>query len=597
MIRYTATIALWIFSSTLPAQSPGERRVGDEHWTSPVLSIDAAIADADGDTVPDRIDEVVHVRGTVIIPPGVLAEQFFQVAVYDGTRGVSLFSYETSMELEIGDQVEAIGEVGQYRGAVQLQDIQVRKLGAGEASAPRSLDVSQAASWAEFGRPVTVAGRIGEVELKTNGLVPMRGENGGVITLFFPQKVMRNFPFADYPPGAKVEATGVVSIYDQSWPFDGGFQLIVTSADDLMVLDAPVPTWQRAAMWLVPLGLLLVVIGVGLAWFFNRRQKEGERELATLNRLSASLSVPELTGPALAQQACEALVESGLMRSVMVHLFDENGVLRLSGAAGDSAAPAISTLPAYNGDPDVDQLKAEFQQVSLQLVSVVPIQTGDESIGILTALDRQAGSPSASQQRALLTAAQLLGLGLANRLMQRRALASNKELKQLATTDDLTELYNRRFLDEYLHVHFSMAQRSGDSFAFIAIDLDHFKQVNDSLGHTAGDRVLQCVARCLQREGGSNDLPVRMGGEEFLVVIPQVNVDQARKAGEAIRICVESFPWKTELKADAAITVSVGVAVFPDHGDDVEGLLEAADSALYASKRAGRNRVTVSGQD
>ena len=603
MIRQTAyvlTIALWlsVLSPTaLRGQTPGERQVADENWSLPVMSIDDAIVDADSDTVPDRIDEVVHVRGTVVIPPGVLAEQFFQVSIFDGTRGISLFSYEISKELEAGDQVAAIGEVGQYRGAVQLQNIQVRKLGVGSVPLPETMSVEQAASWRQFGRPLTVAGRIGEVELKTNGTLPMTGEDGGVITLFFPQKVMRNFPFADYPPGARVEATGVVSIYDQSWPFDGGFQLVVTSTDDLNLLEAPVSMWRQALIWIIPLGFLLLLLGGGLGWIYHRRQKEGARELATLNRLSGSLSVPELTGPALAQQACEALVESGLMRSVLVHLFDDDGVLRLAGAAGDSAASRLTTLPSQSGGADVDQLKAEFRQVSLQLVSVVPIQAGEQSIGILTALDRQAGSPTPSQQRALLTAAQLLGLGLANRLMQRRALASNQELKQLATTDELTELYNRRFLGEYLHVHFSMAQRSGQSFAFLAIDLDHFKKINDSLGHTAGDRVLQCVARCLQQRDSHNELPVRMGGEEFLVVMPQTSLNKARRAGEAIRQCVESVPWQQELGTDADVTVSVGVAVFPDHGTDVDVLLEAADSALYASKRAGRNRVTVCGEE
>ena len=142
-----------------------------------------------------------------------------------------------------------------------------------------------------------------------------------------------------------------------------------------------------------------------------------------------------------------------------------------------------------------------------------------------------------------------------------------------------------------------MAQRSGQSFAFLAIDLDHFKKINDSLGHTAGDRVLQCVARCLQQRDSHNELPVRMGGEEFLVVMPQTSLNKARRAGEAIRQCVESVPWQQELGTDADVTVSVGVAVFPDHGTDVDVLLEAADSALYASKRAGRNRVTVCGEE
>lgn len=162
---------------------------------------------------------------------------------------------------------------------------------------------------------------------------------------------------------------------------------------------------------------------------------------------------------------------------------------------------------------------------------------------------------------------------------------------ELAITDQLTGLYNRRFLSAQLPALTQRAQCGGDPVSLMAIDLDHFKHCNDSYGHDAGDDILRDFAVRLASNLRPSDFACRMGGEEFVVIMPRTPGDIACMAAERLRRNICATPFRMRGVAQTLdITVSIGVAC-AETGDDVETLLKRADEALYEAKRAGRNRV------
>lgn len=162
-------------------------------------------------------------------------------------------------------------------------------------------------------------------------------------------------------------------------------------------------------------------------------------------------------------------------------------------------------------------------------------------------------------------------------------------VKEQAVTDPLTGLYNRRHFEETLKREVTRAQRQNQPFSIIGIDLDFLKKINDEHGHAYGDLAIKTVAEVLKGNARSVDLPARMGGEEFNVLLPGIDSKGAMIAAERIRKAIET----RELDVIGHITASIGVATYFEHTDNVEELLELTDQAMYISKRNGRNQVTL----
>ena len=174
--------------------------------------------------------------------------------------------------------------------------------------------------------------------------------------------------------------------------------------------------------------------------------------------------------------------------------------------------------------------------------------------------------------------------------------AANARLAQLAVTDGLTGLYNHRHFHERLALEVERSQRSGLPLSLLMLDVDHFKQFNDTFGHPAGDEVLRQLARVLADTRRANDVVARYGGEEFAVILVDTAKFTAAKVAERVRERVYGHDFSDAAPRVGRLGVSIGVATFPDDGGDAEGLVRAADTALYAAKRAGRNRVVLASE-
>jgi diguanylate cyclase (GGDEF)-like protein len=163
-----------------------------------------------------------------------------------------------------------------------------------------------------------------------------------------------------------------------------------------------------------------------------------------------------------------------------------------------------------------------------------------------------------------------------------------EQIKKMADTDGLTGIANRRSFEAMLDRELSRAQRNGDQVTLVMLDIDHFKELNDTHGHLAGDETLRQVAASLVENCRDFDTPARYGGEEFVVILPSCSAKESLIAGERLRSGVG------RAEGPVPVTASAGAATFPAHAGDAESLIKAADEALYESKRAGRDRLTRS---
>jgi two-component system, cell cycle response regulator len=167
----------------------------------------------------------------------------------------------------------------------------------------------------------------------------------------------------------------------------------------------------------------------------------------------------------------------------------------------------------------------------------------------------------------------------------------NRQLKKLSVTDGLTELFNHRHVHELLHEEFERSHRSGDPIAVAMLDLDRFKQVNDTYGHPTGDVILYETARILKDTAREIDMIGRYGGEEFIAILPGTDEGAAVRFAERVRERIEAYVFRDEA-TEVRMTMSAGVASHPEYPvDNPDLLLKRADEALYSAKTGGRNRV------
>lgn len=180
-------------------------------------------------------------------------------------------------------------------------------------------------------------------------------------------------------------------------------------------------------------------------------------------------------------------------------------------------------------------------------------------------------------------------IGIKQDITERKAM--EEMLQKLANTDPLTDLFNRRVFLERLHQESNRISRLGGSAILLMLDLDLFKHVNDTYGHGTGDEVLKKFSDIVRKNSRSIDVPARFGGEEFVILLPSTNHDEASIMAERLRKQVSEMVIKHPTKGDVSITVSIGAAVLSKNDPDAEIVLSRADRALYKAKESGRNKT------
>lgn len=334
-----------------------------------------------------------------------------------------------------------------------------------------------------------------------------------------------------------------------------------------------------------------------------------------LHEVTGDLSVSELfhllvrrAARALGVSHCSVvLARPGETQANVVAAFENPGLQQLTiqldrypelKAALDSGQPVLvedlDTHPLYEGVRQVWGI--EGIEVPIRSVIALPFSIDRGQYGVFlvrrTRDQDRFGPADLEFAQAVITAAVAV---IQRAQMVESTMADNARLEQLAQTDPLTQLLNRRALTERITAEMERALRYDSTMALLMIDLDHFKKVNDTYGHLVGDDVLRDVGQLLGDTIRTSDIVARYGGEEFLVLLPETDDAGAESFAERIRAAVEQHAFVSDsLTEPLRLTASVGVAVYPAARiESVEDLFARADAALYRAKADGRNRVRM----
>ncbi len=374
---------------------------------------------------------------------------------------------------------------------------------------------------------------------------------------------------------------------------------------DLVPLADPVETFDQA-MVAVVLAASLAVSALLFSLMSSLAVAQArDVELAQRNRSARLLGKlsEDLYSSRTGQEAYEVIVRhlQGLLPETAGALFVFNGSQsswaaavqwgRSSGIAENSAPEDCQSVRRQGLHSVPDSAKAQncrhFKGAPPACYECVPLSAQGELIGVLHVQRSESSSRfSDVETDAVKAAAQHAGLALAN-------LRLRAKLQEQATRDKLTGLYNRHYVQEWFEQELQRAARYQRHVGVIVVDIDHFKRINDSFGHEAGDTVLEALGALLKRCVRASEIACRYGGEEFLLVLREAPLEEIRKKAEAIRESIKRLDLKVMDLSLGKITASFGVAAYPDHAADAEGLLRAADEALYRAKNGGRDRVAL----
>jgi diguanylate cyclase (GGDEF)-like protein len=317
--------------------------------------------------------------------------------------------------------------------------------------------------------------------------------------------------------------------------------------------------------------------------------------LAEVVRAVNSTVDPERVADAIVDAAAEWLPAPAWAVFATDHAGTRTFGARGVGAAMESAALAVGEWVLKHGEVctamDVASDNRFDADAAVSAIGL-PLDCRGRTVGALIGLDR---APSAREPAfapatavALLRALEPGGIALDNAIRVQRAEA-------LSVTDDLTQLYNSRYLSQVLRRETKRASRSGRPLSLLFIDLDGFKGINDTHGHLYGSRALIEAAGVIRQSARETDVVARFGGDEFALILPDTGSEGAVAVGERIRDRINEFHFLTSDGLDIHLTVSVGVATLPDVAASSEGLIQAADEAMYHVKEHGKNGIFVAG--
>ena len=341
---------------------------------------------------------------------------------------------------------------------------------------------------------------------------------------------------------------------------------------------------------------------IGQQWLKTERWVTQQQQLQLTREMLELRSLTELNYPTPSE-----LLHELLKRLLQMTRFDR-AALYFSDAQKPAAVSQLPLVTTRWEEAETELLKEQHDLRETRIITcecgldasspfsvalMVPLGHEIVRLGTLS-LTRESPEAVSDAQR------ELVEWGAGHLLETIARAVDRATIARRARRDGLTQLANRQTFDTEFVRLLDVCGRNGDECALILFDLDHFKQVNDHHGHQAGDAVLRCSAAAIESavsQARATDVPLaaRYGGEEFAVLLPNVGLAGARRIGEQIRWAVSESVGSTEsatgLPTDLRVTVSGGIAIFPEHGLTAETLIGAADAALYQAKAAGRNQI------
>lgn len=375
--------------------------------------------------------------------------------------------------------------------------------------------------------------------------------------------------------------------------------------------------WAVLVLGLFSTGVLAGCQRIGRLRSLDREQlwQQREKAIASLKQVNASLSQANAEMKLLSRmsnslQACLTQEEAyTTVRKFMRKLFPNlSGALYMISAAGNlveaSATWGESTISQLVFSPDecwgmrygqpymYKNAHSSFgcQHGSHPLPEeslCLPLVAHGETWGLLYLSSPAPGRLSDDKQHLAKSVSEHVALALAN-------LKLRETLEYNSIRDPLTNLFNRRYMEEFLSQELHRAQRAGHSVGVIMLDVDHFKRFNDTFGHKTGDELLRSLGAFLLASIRGSDIACRYGGEEFTLILPEASLSTTRERAEQLRSEVQHrLASSLELSSNRQVTLSLGVASFPQHGLTAEAIVRAADAALYRAKAEGRDRVVT----
>jgi len=227
------------------------------------------------------------------------------------------------------------------------------------------------------------------------------------------------------------------------------------------------------------------------------------------------------------------------------------------------------------------------EQVKIRSIIAVPMYSDDIPLGVIELINAHEACFLPEKLALLETLADFAAIAMQNSLYLRT-------IERKALIDDCTDLYNARFMYTILKKEISRFKRKGTTFGLVFFDLDHFKSVNDNYGHLIGSQLLREVAGVVKECIRPTDWGVRYGGDEFVVILQNAGYAETLLVTERIRDMLNNKVFFKEEGFNVKVPASFGVAIFPDDGGDIEGIIKAADNAMYEAKRTGRNKICQS---
>lgn len=352
------------------------------------------------------------------------------------------------------------------------------------------------------------------------------------------------------------------------------------------------------------LKIIFLDMGIAIDTYIHADQealRHKNEHLDALNQMAititSSLGLKEVTDRimhsgislASAMAACIAFYneESGKFENYLSVGLSEHFVKNMTFRPGGIAEEAFTSGSCIVSNDNADtlhKLSALTRNEGILGFICLPLVSQSHRLGVLYLYLNDHDKFSGEELGLLTTFSHLAAGALDNARLHARTL-------NMATTDTLTGLYNRRLFDERLNVEMQRSQRFKLNYSLLILDIDHFKKINDTYGHLSGDAVLKQLADVLREHSRDVDTVARYGGEEFVIVTPESDGNSAKVVGERIRKAIASTAFILPDGREIDMTVSIGIACYPGCADDIQNLIDRADKALYLAKQEGRNRV------